>query len=421
MSDRIQQSIASSNSNKQTPVKKTSTGIVVDLILDDTHPRVKNKLEADTTYSEKNLFHIGSAIIRPFSDKSSPPELLVPYQPINQYEIDLPIIGEVVELLNISGINYYRRIPGNTLNKGKAAPGRSNNIYIDTDSSTKQDNYNTSSQTGTPLGNTSVIETNDVSKLGKYFVNTPVNKLKLYEGDKLVQSRFGQSIRFSGYNNSSNVFSPTLIIRNRQDSQTASSLKERDITEENITQDGSIIVLSSGEYQIPFTATTSITPNKFSSYPSPLKGDDHLLINSGKIIISAKTGQMLFHSKGDYGFISDGKFAIDGGLGADLDFGGDVNITTNRSNSNVLIGTGTGRLFLNTNSSGKSPNTGNSSEPLVRGNTLKQILETMVDLITSQVYRTPSGPTAVGPENRAQFNGLKRQLAEMLSTLNYTE
>jgi hypothetical protein len=108
-------------------------------------------------------------------------------------------------------------------------------------------------------------------------------------------------------------------------------------------------------------------------------------------------------------------------LGADLDFGGDVNITTNRSNSNVLIGTGTGRLFLNTNSSGKSPNTGNSSEPLVRGNTLKQILETMVDLITSQVYRTPSGPTAVGPENRAQFNGLKRQLAEMLSTLNYTE
>jgi hypothetical protein len=58
---------------------------------------------------------------------------------------------------------------------------------------------------------------------------------------------------------------------------------------------------------------------------------------------------------------------------------------------------------------------------LVRGNTLKQILETMIDLINAQVYRTPSGPTAIGPENRAQFNSLKRRLSEMLSTLNYTE
>ena len=130
---------------------------------------------------------------------------------------------------------------------------------------------------------------------------------------------------------------------------------------------------------------------------------------------------MIFHSKSNYGFISDGKFSIDNGLGADLDFGGDVNITTTRSNSNITLNSGTGRLFLNTNGSGKSPNTGNSSEPLVRGNTLKQILETMIDLINAQVYRTPSGPTAIGPENRAQFNSLKRRLSEMLSTLNYTE
>jgi len=179
-----------------------------------------------------------------------------------------------------------------------------------------------------------------------------------------------------------------------------------------VNSDGSVIVLSSGDYQIPFTATTSITPSKFSSYPNPLKGDDHLLINSGKIIISAKTGQMVFHSKGDYGFISDGKFSIDNGLGADLDFGGNVNITTSRSNSNITLNTGSGKILLNTNS---------SSQPLVRGNILKEILSTMIDLINSQVYRTPSGPTATGPENRAQLNSLKARLSEMLSTLNYTE
>ncbi len=130
---------------------------------------------------------------------------------------------------------------------------------------------------------------------------------------------------------------------------------------------------------------------------------------------------MVFHSKGDYGFISDGKFAIDGGLGAELDFGDDVKITTDRNSSNVSINTGSGKIFLNTNTSGKSPNTDKGNEPLVRGNTLKELLETMIDLIVEQVYRTPSGPTAIGPENRAEFNSLKRRLKEMLSTQNFTE
>lgn len=421
MSERLQKSVSLSNSNKQTPPTTTNTGVVVDVILDETHPRVKNKADGQSLYTEKNTFYVGSAVIRPFSDKISPPERLTAYLPLNQYDVDVPIIGEVVEIINVGGINYYRRIPGNFLNKGKAAAGRPDFVYIDKDSSNTQQNYNTTSQTGTPLGNTVSAETNDTQKLGKYFSHTPVNKLKLYEGDKIIQSRFGQSIRFSGYNNANNVFAPTIIIRNRQDAQTLSSLKEGDITEENVNNDGTTIVISSGEYQIPFTATTSISPTKFSSYPSSLKGDDHFLINSGKIILSAKTGEMIFHSKSNYGFISDGKFSIDGGLGADLDFGGDVNITTDRNNSNFLVSTGTGKILLNTNTSGKSPNTDFSNEPLVRGNTLKSILEEMIDLIVNQVYRTPSGPTAIGPENKPDFNTLKGRLSEMLSTLNYTE
>ena len=411
MSTRIQQSNISSGTNKQTAIASTSTGVVVDVILDETHPRIKNKKDFQTAFTQKDTTFVGYAVIRKYSDSTTPNEQLNMYPYLNPSDTELPVIGESVELVMVGSVEYYRRIPGLSLNTGNAIKKRADTIYnkkekIAVDASIKE-----SAQTGTPLGNTA-SETSETNEFGKYFRANPVNKLKLYEGDKLIQTRFGQSIRFSAYNNANNVYSPTIIIRNRQDAQTISSLKEGDITEENVNSDGSVIVLSSGEYQIPFTATTSITPSKFSSYPNPLKGDDHLLINSGKIVISAKTGQMVFHSKGDYGFISDGKFSIDNGLGADLDFGGSVNITTNRSNSNITLNTGSGKIFLNTN---------NSSQPLVRGNTLKEILSTMIDLINSQVYRTPAGPTATGPENRAQFNALKGRLSEMLSTLNYTE
>lgn len=422
MSKRLQQSQSISQSNKQVGVSSSKVGYVVDVILDDSHPRVKSKNDLQgKLYSDKDLSFIYSAVIRLYSDTTTPDENLVLYKPYDPTNIEIPLIGEVVEIVNSNqGGSFYRRIPAGLLNKGSAIQGRSDKISFQTEKSDGgSKDYSTTSQTGTTTEKTAGGETQ--KGYGKYFTHNPVNKLKLYEGDKLIQSRFGQSIRFSGYNNANNVYSPTIIIRNRQDSGTLSSLKEGDLTEENVNNDGTSIILSSGEYEIPFTATTSISPNKFSSYPNPLKGDDHLLINSGKILISSKTGPMVFISKGDYGFISDGKFAIDGGLGADLDFGGDVNITTDRSNSNFLVKTGSGRLFLNTNTSGKSPNTDKSNEPLVRGNTLKEILETMVDLINAQVYRTPSGPTAVGPENRADFNALKRRLSEMLSTLNYTE
>lgn len=419
MSTRIQQSNISSGTNKQSPIASTSSGVVVDVILDETHPRIKNKKDFQTAFTEKDTSLVGSVVIRKYSDATTPNEQLNTYHSLNPSDTELPLIGEAVEIVSVGSAQYYRRIPGLSLNTGNSIKKRADSIYNKKEKNAVDSSIKESSKTGTPLGNTA-NETSETNEFGKYFRANPVNRLKLYEGDKIIQTRFGQSIRFSGYNNANNVYSPTIIIRNRQDSQTISSLKEGDITEENVNSDGSVIVLSSGEYQIPFTATTSIVPNKFSSYPNPLKGDDHLLINSGKIVISSKTGPMVFVSKGDYGFISDGKFAIDGGLGADLDFGGDVNITTNRNNSNISLNSGSGKILLNTSTSGQSPNT-SQTEPLVRGNTLKQILETMIDLINAQVYRTPSGPTAVGPENRAQFNSLKRKLSEMLSTLNYTE
>ena len=96
--------------------------------------------------------------------------------------------------------------------------------------------------------NDNVSETQDnteLSKLGDYFEPQPnIHKLKLYEGDTLLESRFGQSIRFSGYNNGDNEFSPTITIRNGESGESLS--KEIGAsTEEDINKDNNIIFLGS--------------------------------------------------------------------------------------------------------------------------------------------------------------------------------
>jgi hypothetical protein len=120
---------------------------------------------------------------------------------------------------------------------------------------------------------------------------------------------------------------------------------------------------------------------------------------------------MIFFSKGNYGFVSDGKFSIDNGNdGASMNFNGDVRITTNDNNTFILGGAG--EIYLNTEE---------TTEPIARGQTLIDLLEELINAINKQVFSTPSGPTAVGPNNKGDFNKIKSKLDTILSTLNYTE
>jgi len=120
---------------------------------------------------------------------------------------------------------------------------------------------------------------------------------------------------------------------------------------------------------------------------------------------------MIFYSKSNWGFISDGIMSIDNGKGgANWDFNGDVRLTTNDFHTYILGGKG--RIFLNTEE---------DKEPLVRGTALTELLSDLIDLIVGQVYPTPAGPTAKGPTNQGEFTKLQSKLNTLLSTLNFTE
>ena len=421
MANRFTQAEKASNSGKSSTFKN-DLGIVLDVVLDESHPRIIATGDRGDSIEAKTLGNIGSIVVRPMASKNPVSAGLPLVRPLDMYNTDYPIIGETVQLVDQGGVLFYKRISSLNLNIGNASLDKDLLTYnkIEVSNTNKTATYGETSATGTP--NASTTEQERSTTFGKYFKENTVNLLKPYEGDKIIQSRFGQSIRFSGYNNSENVFAPTIIIRNRQNDKSLTNGKKNSIVEEDVNEDGTIVAITSGDYKLGFASTTDSKPDHFKGYPSELKGTDQLLVNSGRIIFSSKMGEMIFYSKGNYGFISDGTLSIDNlNGGAELDFGSNVNINTDRNNAYYKINTGDGKIFLNTDTSGKSPNTSKPSEPLVRGNTLKELLETLIDLIKVQVYKTPAGPTAIGPENKPDFDELKRRLTEMLSTKNFTE
>lgn len=405
----------------QSEIESFDYGVVVGVVTSIDDERIpKHSAEFDNYISERSEY-IGAVFVKTVSDPVSNVDNTKPYYPRNRNNIILPIVGETVRVFTGGGVREYDRIASNpSLNLGNFAKDAAKNLLPNDEkpNKSKSKNYKEVSQTGTT--NTSGGSGTKIKDYGEYFQPQRVNSLRLYEGDTLLQSRFGQSIRFSAYNNEENTFSPTIIIRNRENDLTTQE-KEGFIIEEDINRDGSIIAITSADYKLDFqpgivddkgSNDFETTPINFE-LPEEYTGNDQILINSERIILSSKSQEMIFFSKGDYGFISDGKFTIDNGTGgALLDFGDDVLITTDRNGSNFTVLAGSGNIFLNTTE---------TTERVVRGDTLVTLLGELIDAINQQVYNTPSGPTAVGPTNRSTFNDIKSRLEEALSTLNYTE
>jgi hypothetical protein len=393
---------------------KSKLGYVYDVILDDTNTDINTIEIEDDEF--KNISLVGCVRFRFGDDLVTPSSELFFAFPFDKNFVNLPIKNETVEIYEGNGSQYfYRRIGAEITPNFNSSDTLIEDSFIkDNSKGNTQKDYRRVQSTG--ITKSSNDTSNKYSGYGKYFEpDITIHKLKLYEGDSLIQSRFGQSIRFSGYNNDRNILSPTLMLRNGESSLS----KKRDIdeiTEEDVNRDGGVIVFGSNQYQLPFQPGTvddggisdfETKPDSFKSYPSKLIGDQ-ILINSGRIIFSAKTAEMIFYSKKNYGFISDGAMSIDNRLGMDVSVGANINVVTN--DRDVVFYTGKGSIFL-----------GNTElEPLVKGQQLINILSELIDAITSQTFLTPSGPTAEGPVNVADFGNIKSRLNDILSKLNQT-
>ena len=289
------------NLNQKSP---TGFGIVYSVILDETHSIIKKgNLDAS---------NVGAIEFRFTGKTAADSENLPIALPFDKNFKTLPIRNESVEIFTgNTGEFYYKRVGAETTTNTVIDPNQISKLFKPKPvSGDRKSDYQKVRATGIVKNQTK--DTSDYDGYGNYFEQEKgIHKLKLYEGDTLIESRFGQSIRFSGYNNTDKKFSPTLVIRNGENTDS----KKRDIkltTEEDINKDSGVIVLSSDQHQLNFQPGSvddkgksdfTTKPESFENYPTKLIGDQ-ILISSGRLIFSARNAEMIFYSKKNYGFIS---------------------------------------------------------------------------------------------------------------------
>ena len=398
---------ASNNIRNNTASNQTQPlyGIVYEVITNTGSDTAKSK-GLDTATS------IGAIRFRLLSESSvninANEQLPIAY-PLDKNSLTLPTRNELVIIHSFGGNVHYSRVGGDVTPNLNATGDLISSKFsseIKVDSSNDAKNYQNVSSTGIQRTDRKSGKS-EFDGYGDYFTeNSNIHKLKLYEGDTLLESRFGQSIRFSGYNNSENKFAPTITIRNGENSDSLQNVIGTS-TEENINSDGNIIFLGSGEKLLEWTLPTKNKKESFFNYPNELKGNQ-ILLSSDRIILSAKTSEMIFASKGDIGFITDSQFSIDTTKG--------INVTSNEA---IYFDVTNDFDFYITCSGGGAISLGSTIEdelePAAKGETLVGLLGEMLDLITQQIYVTPAGPTSPGPTNIAQFASLKAKLNSILS------
>lgn len=415
--DRLSRISANNNVNVEKQDLTKKVGFVAHIILDENDSLAK----ADKLGSQS----IGQIRYRQSSDLSIPAQQLPKANPFDKNFKSLPILNEQVEIYEGEQGNFYYRRIGLDDNPTETAFINSNAKNFSPEKDEKQTVSGYQSTAQTKIVGTNQDESKDGGSFGTYYEpQTGVHRLKLYEGDTLIESRFGQSIRFSAYNNSAGgtdekgnpkpAFAPTLIIRNRESSE--NNKKERGVgIEEDINRDGSVIAMTSGQHQLGFIPGTvddkgksdfKTQPDSFGDLPKLI--GDQMLLSSGRIILSSKNAETMIYSKKNFGIISDGAVSIDTKLGMDISVGDDINIVT--ADRDVNIVSGKGSIFLGSE----------DLEAMVKGKKLVELLNELLQAILDQQYLTPSGPSAIGPVNRATFASIQSKLDGILSKLNQT-
>lgn len=361
--------------------------VVLDIILDENHKifedKERTKLDYDRIPSDvegvkpdKNdvdYSWIGRALVRMvYTQQKVEKEQLVWAYPMDSNISEYPLINETVIVTKYLGQVYYTK-KLNCLN------------YVNSNEQFGLEQLIGGFSSGTQHGNR---ELNDPNKdfqgptskarhdggygfegvVGRYFwINKNIRAVKRFEGDLTFESRFGQSIRFSAYDNKrendigleeykdyhakiDNPFTgvqtgggnPMIIIRNRQrpilgeGKQYKAHEKlpaaigtkvEKNVggyIEEDINNDGSTVAITSG-MTITKWATScykqmfetgkeeqpAFSPSNSSVFKYPVLNGDQIIINSDRIILSARNAELFQYSKKRFGIVTDSEFTVD--------------------------------------------------------------------------------------------------------------
>jgi hypothetical protein len=210
--------------------------------------------------------------------------------------------------------------------------------------------------------------------LGSTFVErSNIHPLLPFEGDRIIEGRWGNSLRLGstvfGLNNWSTTGEsgdPITVLRNGQGEQTEEGWIP---VTENINNDDSSIYLTSTQ-QIPL----EVSNESYKSYTSPPENlgkyqGKQIILNSGRLVFSSNDDHILFNTPNSFG-VTANSFNID-------------------SSKSIIQ---SNEIYLGSK---------DATEPLLKGDTtidlISQLIDQLINLNIALKSVTPTGGPAVAP------------------------
>jgi len=355
--------------------------IVLDVVIDDTHPIFSSKSEnlgnvsspfenppdfrgEPLSKDDRDYYSIGSALVRLcYTHEKFDKDSLIWATPLDSTFLSVPVLNEIVHVVKIFDRFYYTSKVNTKGNCNSNSDFRYEQTYGKKERNTSYSSVKLSGPIsrfdcypGGPADAYSGI-------LGNYFwFNNKIRNLRRFEGDVILEGRFGQSIRMGAYdlnrgndcgdydnyksgNDSFGGGNPMVLIRNRQRpiaqltkqslhplltpiESISGSINEKSSTGyvlEDINNDGSSIHLTSGKtvsgfrttcYKSIFSDGLSEEQPKFSpkgstSFIFPKLNKDQIVINSDRLLFSSRFGETLHFSKKRYAVTTDSEYTVD--------------------------------------------------------------------------------------------------------------
>ena len=357
--------------------------VVVDVIFNENHVKLqdeyKQKINPQTVplnyknepakENDVDFSYIGRAKVRILSqEKKSSVEKLPWAIPLDQTITQYPLVNELV-LVQKVGNNYYYSKPLNKFNFPTNIDYTVETVYSENGKPAVPFYFdgNRATYTSAPI----YSKYNNIGYVGEYFISNPfIRLIRKNEGDTAIESRFGQSIRFSAYDNNrlndkgsypsyalnSNLLkessgggygNPKITIRNRQRNIsldepqqlhpklppipkiTPSEKNFGGQIDEDINNDGSTIQITSGKtesdwkttvYKSIFGKTSNgepteeqvrFNPKNSTPFVLPTLNGDQIVINTDRLVLSSRFAETLHFSKKRYAVTTDSEYTVD--------------------------------------------------------------------------------------------------------------
>lgn len=364
--------------------------VVLDVIMNQNHPEMKQSQAnpddwpknidgSQATGNDLDYGMIGKIKFRFLnSERGQPKESLNWAYPIENTGItEWPLMNEIVIIGKYLNKYYYSK----KLNF-KSVVNSDASFITERVAGHAEENRNEYDPNGKYHGPTSTMNATGGTKnyqgiLGNYFKFNPnIRSLKRYEGDTILESRFGSSIRFGAYDdnrgndNGKDDYAdgggnPMVLIRNKQAPvKNPEGKTAKGYVSEDINKDGSSIHITSGNTTSVFTPTTTRPIVHISSgVAMPVLNGNQIIFNSDRLVFSSRVNEMLFYSKKMIAMVTDDSLSLNSGR----------HITLNANTGVITFNSN--KIYLGFNKNGAS------DEPVILGGQLTQWLNTLTDIL----------------------------------------